>query len=419
MMSLEERVLAHLQELTRYPDRHVGGEGNRRATAYFAETVARAGFGVSRRSFDCIEWVRGEAALELDGDVGAAAFSVYPGPYSLPFAGSAPLISASCAEEIEAISQSAAILLLHGAVARSQLMPKNFRYYNPESHRRILRAIEAAAPVAVLAATGRDPEMAGGGYPFPLFEDGDFDIPNAYMTDVEGARLLALAAEPRSQVRLTIDSGRAPSTAEQVSASLPGSLPGRIVISAHIDSREGSPGALDNASGVAVLLGVAELLGGDDDAARLRPTVELVPFNGEDNYASGGEIVWFDENEGRLGDVVLAINIDDLGMKGTLNQVSFYGCDAQTQVAIRGLLGDEHPNFAEGPQWFQSDHSIFAMKGRPAVALASSGMTEFMAKYAHTEGDVLELADPRLIAEAAVFVLDVVHRLGETVAGKA
>ncbi|MGV8083459.1 MAG: M28 family metallopeptidase [Coriobacteriia bacterium] len=418
-MSLEERVLEHLRELTRYPDRHVGGEANRQATSYFAETVASAGFDVSRRRFECIDWVRGGAALELQSGEGAAeSFAVHPGPYSLPFAGSAPFVSASSVQEIEAVTERGALLFLHGDVTRSQLIPKNFRYYSPESHRRILAAIEAAAPAAVIAATGRNPEMAGGGYPFPLFEDGDFDIPNAYMTDVDGERLLALASREDVRIHLAIDSGRAVSSAEQVSASLPGALPGRIVITAHIDSREGSPGALDNASGVAVLLGVAELLSGDEAAAGKRPTVELVPFNGEDNYASPGEIVWFDDNEGRLGDILLAVNIDDLGMKGTLNHVSFYGCDAETQAAVRGLLG-RRPHFAEGPQWFQSDHSIFAMKGRPALALASSGMVEFMTKYAHTEGDVIELADERLIAEAAVFVLDVVHNLGETAAGKA
>lgn len=35
--------------------------------------------------------------------------------------------------------------------------------------------------------------MMGALYPFPLFEDGDFDIPSVYMTDVEGERLAAYA----------------------------------------------------------------------------------------------------------------------------------------------------------------------------------------------------------------------------------
>ena len=69
MSELAERAEAYLRDLTPFPDRHVGGPGNRAATELFASTVARFGFGVSRRDFDCIEWEFGEAVLEVDGDV--------------------------------------------------------------------------------------------------------------------------------------------------------------------------------------------------------------------------------------------------------------------------------------------------------------------------------------------------------------
>ena len=51
-----------------------------------------------------------------------------------------------------------------------------------------------------------------------------------------------------------------------------------VVAGAHFDTRAGSPGADDNASGVAALLEVARLLRGD----RLRATVQLVGFNLEE-----------------------------------------------------------------------------------------------------------------------------------------
>ena len=49
--------------------------------------------------------------------------------------------------------------------------------------------------MAIIAATGRDPGLAGGVYPFPLIEDGDFDIPSVYMKDVEGDRLADYAGQ--------------------------------------------------------------------------------------------------------------------------------------------------------------------------------------------------------------------------------
>jgi aminopeptidase YwaD len=282
-------------------------------------------------------------------------------------------------------------------------MPKNFTFYNPESHKRVIRALEEHAPAAVVAATGRDPEMVGSQYPFPLFEDGDLDIPNAYMKDVDGARLLGHLG---NKVCLRLDSRRIPTTAEHVVATLPGSVPGRIVITAHIDSRKGSPGALDNASGVATLLGLAELLSDYRDG----PTIEIVPFNGEDNYANPGEMLWVAENEGRFDDIVLGINIDDLGQRGTTNHVSFYGCPPEVEAAVRRAL-ERHPAMSEGPQWFQSDHAIFGLYGRPAIALASSDIAGFMAEYAHSERDTLDLVAPELIVAAARFLRDVVEEV--------
>lgn len=61
---------------------------------------------------------------------------------------------------------------------------------------------------------------------------------------------------------------------------LPGREPDRrrLLIGAHFDSVPGSPGADDNASGVAALLECARLLAGE----RLRRTVEFVGFNLEE-----------------------------------------------------------------------------------------------------------------------------------------
>ncbi|MBE0416824.1 MAG: M28 family peptidase [Coriobacteriia bacterium] len=398
---MRERIEEYLRELVSYPDRHVGSFGNRMATAMFAERMHSFGFDVRRTTFGCIEWEYGAAVLEAGGE----SQETFVGPYSLPCDVVAPLVAASSAEELETEAVRGAVVLIHGELAAGQIMPKNFTFYNPESHRRVIRALEEHAPAAVVAATGRDPGMVGSQYPFPLFEDGDLDIPNAYMKDVDGARLLALLGE---DVHLRLDSRRVPATAEHVVATLPGSCPGRIVLTAHIDSRRGSPGALDNASGVATLLGLAELLSG----YREGPSIEIVPFNGEDNYANPGEMLWVAENEGRFDDIILGINVDDLGQHDTTNHVSFYDCPPDVEAAVRRAL-DAHPMMSEGPQWFQSDHAILGLYGRPAIALASSDIAGFMAEYAHSERDTLDLMDPDLVVGAARFLNDVVAAIAE------
>jgi aminopeptidase YwaD len=396
---LAARIAADLAELTAHPDRHVGGPGNRAATALFAQRLDALGFEVRRTPFDCVEWEHGEAFIEVGGE----HFDINVGPYSLPCVARATLIEVTTIEELDRPVIAGAIVLLTGEIAAHQLMPKNFTFYNPDEHRQIIAALERHRPVAVVAATSRDPEMVGSQYPFPLFEDGDLDVPNAYITDADGKQLHAFSGD---LVRIRIDSKRLPASAEQVVTTIPGDRPGRIVVSAHIDSRRGSPGALDNASGVATLLALAELLA----TGHSGHAVELVPFNGEDDYAAPGELIWLAGNEGRMDDIVLGINIDDLGWVGTQNHVSFYGCPPRIEESVREAIAG-HPHTAEGPQWFQSDHAIFGMHGTPAIALATSEMTAFMAEYAHSERDTVDLVDPALIEEAARFVRDVITRL--------
>ena len=68
-------------------------------------------------------------------------------------------------------------------------MPKAFVFYNPPEHQEIYRLLEERAPRAIVTATARHPTLAGGNYPCPMIEDGDFEIPSAYLTEEEGARL--------------------------------------------------------------------------------------------------------------------------------------------------------------------------------------------------------------------------------------
>lgn len=398
--TLEARLEQLMRQLTEYPDRHVGGPGNHAATALFATRLRDLGYEVRATAFECVEWEFGAASV-IAGD---REFELNVGPYSLPCMVTAPLVAVDSVEALEAIDSLDAVILLHGQIAKAQVMPKNFTFYNPESHKRIVRALEAARPAAVISATGKDPEMVGSQYPFPLFEDGDLNVPNAYMRDVEGAELSNQAG---SRVKVRIQSQRIPSTAEHVVAIKPGTGPGRIALFAHIDSRKGSPGALDNAAGVAALMGAAELLA----QRELALTLELVPFNGEDNYANPGEMMWVGENAGRFDEIVLGINVDDAAQLGYGDHVSFYGCSeelaGQVSAAIRP--GD---GITEGPQWFQSDHAILGIYGVPAIAIASEGMHEFMAQYAHTERDTLELADIAAIARIAGFIARVVENVG-------
>lgn len=113
-MDLEKRIWAHLSELVSYPDRRVGGPGNRAATAAFTRAAEAAGFEVRRTSFACVDWRPGEAALSSNH--ATLGMTVHVGPYSLPCDVTARLVAASSVEEVESESVRDSVLLLHGEV---------------------------------------------------------------------------------------------------------------------------------------------------------------------------------------------------------------------------------------------------------------------------------------------------------------
>ncbi len=386
---LPTRAADLLQHLCVHIDsRRVGSAGNQQATAFFARAAAACGFVVEQPVFDCMDW----AEDGVDLAVGGAPFAACPSPYSLGCAVRAPLVLAATVEELAQAEVAGRALLLHGALAQEQLMPKNFTFYNPEHHQRIVALLEQKAPAAIIAATGRNPELAGAVYPFPLLEDGDFDIPSVYMTDVEGARLAAFAGQ---EVSLLSRARRIPSTGCNVIARRGDPLR-RVVFFAHIDAKAGTAGAIDNASGVVILLLLADLLAGYEGGLG----VELVALNGEDYYAASGEMQWLSANADSMNQIVLGVNMDGVGFRLGKTAYSLYGCPAEIEQAIRAELAPRD-GFSEGEPWYQSDHSLFVFNGVPALAFTSDHFTELWTEIAHTARDVPEVVDPaRLVAVA-------------------
>lgn len=375
--------------------RRVGSAGNRAATDFFAETIAAFGFQVTQPAFDCIDWTtQGVGLLAGDG-----AFEAFASPYSLGCDVRGALAAASSVAQLEAAQLGGKVLLLRGDIAKEQLMPKNFTFYNPDEHKRIVALLEAKRPLAIIAATGRNPELAGALYPFPLIEDGDFDIPSVYMTDVEGERL---AQHIGQGVTLSSRAARIPSRGCNVVARK-GDRARRVVFFAHIDAKPGTPGALDNATGVVILLLLAELLAGYDGGLG----VEIVALNGEDYYAAPGEMQWLAANEGRLHEIVLGVNMDGVGYRSGKTAFSLYGCPPALAAMIHTLLG-ARGGMVEGEAWYQSDHSLFVFNGVPALAFTSHQFSALWTEIAHTQRDVPAIVDPAKLVEVAAALRDLV-----------
>ena len=297
--------------------------------------------------------------------------------------------------------------MLCGEIAKEQLMPKHFPFYNPEHHQRITNLLESKAPLATITATARNPELAGGMYPFPMIEDGDFDIPSVYMKDVEGVRLAEYAGE---NVHLTIDSARIPAKGTNVIARKPADANSRLVVCAHIDAKDNTPGALDNGTGVAVLMLLAELL--EEYTGGLE--VELLALNGEDHYSAQGHKEYLKDHLDSFGEIALAINTDVAGYKEGLSAYSLYGCSEPVAAAIRGTMAG-YDSLVEGEQWYQSDHAVFVQQGRPAMAITSDRFMELSTHITHTPKDDVDLVDYKKLVDVALALREMIDRLNEVV----
>lgn len=381
-INLEDTAKNYLHKLcTEIDNRRVGSMGNRLATDFFAERMSAFNFQIETQEFECLDWSHGDVHLVVAGKPHPA----FASPYSLGCDFEAPLVVASTLDELRDQAVSDAILLLRGEITSEQLMPKNFTFYNPERHQQIIATIEEKAPRAIICATSRNPELAGGIYPFPLFEDGDFNTPSVYTTEEEG-RLIA--GQVGKRVSLRFEAARSPAKGCNVVARKGENPASKIVLFAHIDAKIGTPGALDNASGVIVLLLLGQLV----QETNFSKQIEIVALNGEDYYSAPGEVLYLQGNPAHMEDVSLGINLDGAGYADGKTAYSLYDCPHDIASRIFRSFPEDR-GFIQGEQWYQSDHSLFLINNRPALAITSEKFMYLSTYITHTEKD-----DPSLVS---------------------
>jgi len=381
-------------------ERHVGSDGNGQAVDFFYSVVSSLGYEIQKDEFDCIEWEYGEVCLKA----GNEQYVAFVSPYSLPCDAKAELIVVSTIEELKSVDAYGKILLITGELTKEQIMPKNFVFYNPDEHKQIVSVLENKKPKAIICVTGYGHGISGGLYPFPIFEDGDFDIPSVYMKDIDAEKLIKYDGK---EIYLSFYSKRIPSKACNIVARKRGAGKGRLVLCAHIDTKKNTPGALDNASGVAVLMMLAEELmdyAGPYD-------IEIVPFNGEDYYSVPGQMLYMNQNSGNLDDIKLVINIDGAGHKSSETAISFYNLD-DNQIGGMIDIIKAYERVVKGEQWYEGDHSMFLQKGVPCIAVTSSNVREVVMNISHTPEDTIYNLDMTLLCELTSALEDIIRSIG-------
>jgi aminopeptidase YwaD len=401
LLSLARR---HLKVLcSDISERSVGSKGNRIATDYFNNILRSNKWNVEKTLLEVMDWKTEGATLQC----GQKKYEVFSSPYSLGCSVKGKLVVIYSIDELEGADLSGKIALLHGDLAREQIMPKNFVFYNPEEHQRIVSILENSNVSAIICATGRNPALAGGVYPFPMFEDGDFDIPSVFMKDTEGDKL---AGDHGKVVILVSKAERIPETAYNVTGYKSSTGKQRIVITAHIDAKKGTPGAIDNATGVTVLLLISELL----KEYESNYPIELVAFNGEDYYAVPGQMKYIEQNKNSFSDILLNINIDGAGYKDGVSSFSLFELPDKIKNAVQ-LVFKKHLKIKEGLPWYQGDHSIFLQYGCPSIAVSSNWFIKNMETQdiTHTPKDNLDIVNYERVIEIALAIKELIENLNK------
>jgi aminopeptidase YwaD len=388
IFSAAEQAMRHLVCLARdIGVRAIGSPGNHAAADYISACFQEAGLPVEIQEFPCPDWSELPASLELDGEALEAAANTFSPACDLV----AQTVPIGTLEELESTEITGRVPIFYGALAQHELAAKGAIYLS-ERDRRIIQLLEERHPAGLVTV---NPSLYGR---WRLVEDYDLDVPSVTVTARSGLKLLERSGET---VHLQIAARRAPGHSANVIGRLQGARPERIVLCAHYDTKVDTPGAYDNAAGVAVLLSLAYHLA----QAGNRYTLEFLAFSGEEIYGLG-DMEYARRLAGGFSAVAAAINFDGIGPRLAANSLAVFAASRQFEELVKGAR-KAFPGVVEVDPWPASDHYIFYSNGVPSLALSSVGIQDIY----HTPLDTVEWISPDKLAEVISLTLEILRAL--------
>jgi aminopeptidase YwaD len=382
MLNSSNHLMAHLRELAgRIGIRYVGSPGNRAAAEYIRYEMEQAGLAVEIQPSECPEWTVRRLACEAE--------DILVNPFSPPVDATAPVVPLCTLAELAAADLRGRIALLYGDLSAAPVSPKRW-FLKTERDERIIGLIERKAPAAVLSAQPAVPYFAHG------FCDAEFAVPSATLPHPVALELLR--GNP-PVVRLAWETESRPGSTANIVGRMKGSRPEKIVLCAHYDTATTTPGACDNAGGIAILLALADHW----TAKKLDCGLEFAALSGHEYLPIGVDRYLQTASPEKM---IAALNFDGAGHRlGTNTLTAMSASDAMIRTA-RSVL-DRYPGAVWTDPWPESDHSAFAMRGVPALAFGGTGVRDIH----HTPEDTIEGMSAEKLMEAASLAAEIVEVL--------
>lgn len=176
------------------------------------------------------------------------------------------------------------------------------------------------------------------------------------------------------------------------------------MLCAHYDTKEDTPGAWDNASGVAVLLSLAERFAGMPHDSW--PELEFTAFTQEEYYTSPNEDPYYQANHDKFGEITAAINIDGAGHILSTSSLAIFEASPGMEELVRDAQS-HYPAFTKVDPWPASCHYLFFSNGVPSLAFSAVGPSHVI----HTPRDSADWVSAYKLAEQVSLIGEIVESL--------
>lgn len=387
---MQNSVFRHLKALSVEIGARPGGSvGNQAAAAYIESVYRRCGLAVEVQEFACPAWEELGAWLCLQN----SALPVAANPYSPSCLVTAPVTPVHTRAELEQLDLEGKLAVLYGELVRRPLPPKAWRFKD-EADVRVVELLEAKRPAAILTVQHRRGEIER------LIEDWEFHAPSATVSAEVGALLLNRVGE---NVRLRIDTRHSRSTTANVIGRLPGLTRQQLVLCAHYDTKVDTPGASDNASGVAVMLALAEQLCRQEQPYSL----EFIAFTNEE-YLPAGDDEYVHRRGGAIDQIDVVLNFDAVGLRQGPNSVAAFNLTPALQADVEQTIA-RFPEVRWVNPWFESNHATFAIRGTPCLAFTAQTDEQ----HYHLRSDTIEQISRARLDEMVQIGGDLVEMLSQ------
>jgi Iap family predicted aminopeptidase len=364
--------------------RLTGSPAGQRATEILVEELRTIGYHARLEPFTMPGWVRGSDSVRVTSPFTRTLRAVALGYVNRhdPFGAPVVAISGGRSEDYAQLDVRGAVVLLSSTpLSRSEAIQ-----IAAEEGARGLLLVNDKEGGLLLARIGT---VTGEPCPIPAYS----------ITAEEGQRIMRLCERSVPvTVFISTKSYCTVTGTANVVASLPGRVPQKIIIGAHLDSWDLGQGGIDNGTGTAVVFEVARI---------------LRTFSPENHYAL--EFVWFNGEElGLWGSkeyvrmhpadsIAAIINLDMVGTPTGFNPMGIGKYVPFLDSLAEQLNGFDLKTGQPIVPWLGSDHVPFMLKGIPAFT-PHSFLEEDRVRYYHDFGDTFDKVRKKSLADAAAVV---------------